>query len=97
MPMHNLVEYNNNYSKTSGILLQHCRDKLALDDNNDVTDYTVANSTTDVFKIKETITGETVDDDTKNAQIMVPLKYLSNFQRTLKMSLINCKTNLNLS
>ena len=34
---------------------------------------------------------------TKNVQIMVPLKYLSNFWRTLEMPLINCEINLILS
>ena len=30
----------------------------------------------------------------KNVEIMVPLKYLSNFWRTLEMYLINCEANL---
>ena len=32
------------------------------------------------------------DDGTKDVQIMVPLKYLSNFWRTLEMLLINCES-----
>ena len=40
------------------------------------------------------ITGRTGDDGTKNVEIMVPLKYLSNFWRTLEMPLINCEVNL---
>ena len=40
------------------------------------------------------MTGQTVDDGTKNVEIMVPLKYLSNFWRTLEMPLINCEINL---
>ena len=40
------------------------------------------------------MTGQTGDDGTKNVEIMVPLKYLSNFWRTLEMSLINCEINL---
>ena len=39
------------------------------------------------------MTGQTGDDGTKNVEIMVPLKYLSNFWRTLEMSLINCEVN----
>ena len=31
MPMYNLIEYTDNYSKTSGILWQYCRDEPALD------------------------------------------------------------------
>ena len=34
------------------------------------------------------------DDGTKGVEIMVPLKYLSNFWRTLEMPLINCEINL---
>ena len=40
------------------------------------------------------MTGQTEDDGTKNVEIMVPLKYLSNFWRTLEMPLINCEINL---
>ena len=41
------------------------------------------------------MTGETDDDDGKisDAEIMVPLKYLSNFWRTLEIPLINCEIN----
>ena len=34
------------------------------------------------------------NDGTKKIEIMVPLKYLSNFWRTLEMSLIYCEINL---
>ena len=40
------------------------------------------------------MTGQTEDDGTKIVEIMVPLKYLSNFWRTLEMPLINCEINL---
>ena len=40
------------------------------------------------------MTGQTGDDGTKNDEIMVPLKDLSNFWRTLKMPLVNCEINL---
>ena len=46
------------------------------------------------FKFKQNITGSTGDDGTKAIKIMVPLKYLSNFWRTLEMPLINCEINL---
>ena len=47
-----------------------------------------------MLKIKEKITGETGNDGTKNVEIMVPLKYLSNFWRTLEMPCINCEISL---
>ena len=80
MPMYNLIEYIDNYSKTSGILWQYCRDEPAIDPaNDDIVDFNAANATTNSFKVKEKITGETGNNGTKNVEIMVPLKYLSNF------------------
>ena len=46
------------------------------------------------FKFKQKITGETGNGGTKNVDIMVPLKYLSNFWRTLEISLISCEISL---
>ena len=46
------------------------------------------------FKFKQKITGETEADGTKNVEIMVSLKDLSNFWRTLEIPLINCEINL---
>ena len=46
--MYNLIEYRNNYSKTSEILSQYCRDELALAANA-ITDFIVANAITDSF------------------------------------------------
>ena len=84
MSMYNLIEYSNNYSKTSGRLWQCYKD-----DPND----NLANS--ESFKSKVKITGETpAAGNTKDVEIIVPLKHLSNFWRTLKMPLINCEVNL---
>ena len=47
------------------------------------------------FKSKVKITGKTPNDgNTKNVEIIVPLKYLSNFWSTIEMPLINCEVNL---
>ena len=47
------------------------------------------------FKSKIKITGKPHDDgNKKDVEIMVPLKYLSNFWRTLEMPLINCEVSL---
>ena len=84
MPMYNLIEYSDNYAKTSGSLWQYYRDEP--NDN-------LANSESFKFKVK--ITGKAPNDDNeKDVEIMVPLKYLSNFWRTLEMPLINCEVNL---
>ena len=50
------------------------------------------------FKSKIKIIGNTpADENTKDVEIIVPLKYLSIFWRTLEMSLINCEVNLTLA
>ena len=41
--------------------------------------------------------GQTGDNGTKNVEIIVPLKYLSNFWRTLEMPLTNCEITLDLN
>ena len=46
------------------------------------------------FKFKQKITGSAGDNGTKTVHIMVTLKHLSNFWRTLEMSVINCEINL---
>ena len=47
------------------------------------------------FKSEIKITGSTPNDDnTKDVEIIVPLKYLSNFWITLEILLINCEVNL---
>ena len=47
------------------------------------------------FKSKVKITGKTpADGNTKNVEIIVPLKYLSNFWKTIELPLISCEVNL---
>ena len=91
MPMYNLIEYSNSYSKTSGSLWQYYRDKPALTDADALDDFP-GNSAS--FKFKQKIIGSTGNNDTKAVQMMVPLKYLSNIWRILEMPLINCEINL---
>ena len=92
MPMYNLIEYSDNYAKTTGSLWQYCKDIPARNANGDIAIFP-ENNTTDSFKFKAKITGQTGNDGTKDVEIMVPLKYLSNFWRTLEMPLINCEVN----
>ena len=93
MPMYNLIEYSDNYAKSTGSLWQYCKDIPARNNNDEVIEFTAGNPT-DSFNFKAKFTGQTGDDGTKNVEIMVPLKYLSNFWRTLEMPLINCEVNL---
>ena len=83
--IYNLIGYSDNYLKTSGSLWQCYRDEPALN-NASVLDNFLGNST--LFKYKQKITDSTENDGTKAVKIMVPLKYLTNFWRTLKVSLI---------
>ena len=84
IPMYNLIEYSDNYVKTSGSLWQYFRDEP----DDDLAD-------SESFKSKIKITGKTPNNrNEKDEEIIVPLKYLSNFWRTLEMSLINCEVNL---
>ena len=47
------------------------------------------------FKFKVKITGKIhVAGNTKDVEVITPLKCLSNFWRTLEMPLINCEVNL---
>ena len=46
---------------------------------------------------KKQITGQTGNGGTKDVEIIVPLKYLSNSWRTSEMPLINCKVSLRLT
>ena len=84
MPMYNLIEYSDNYSKTSGSLWQYYKD----DPNDNIT-------RSESFKSKIKIIGKTPSEgNTEDVEIIVPLNYLSNFWRTLEMPLINCEVNL---
>ena len=95
--MYNLTECGDDYLETSGILWQFCTDVLALNAAGDeIADFTESNATTESFNLKEKLTGQTSNNGTKNVKIMVPLKRVSNFWRTLEMSLINSEIILDL-
>ena len=95
MPMYNLIEYSDNYTKATGSLWQYCKDIPARNANaNDVIIEFTEGNLTDSFNFKLKITGKTGNCGTKDFKIMVPVKYLSNFWRTLEMPLINCEFNL---
>ena len=93
MPMYNLIEYSDNYTKTLGSLWQYCKDIPPRNNNDEIINF-LGNNNTDSFNFKAKITSQTGNNGTKDVEIMVPLKYLSNFWRTLEMPLINCEINL---
>ena len=96
MPMYNLIEYLDNYEDLSAILYQYKRDEPP--ENNAIADLTTDTSSS--FKYKVSLLGNPVHVGgiaKRNVKIVVPLKYLSNFFRSLEMHLINCKIKLNLT
>ena len=92
MPMYNLLEYSKNYKKTTGSLWNYYRDqpRKPLSTNSEF------------FKYKTSITGNTynADDDDANragkneTEIVIPLKYLRNFWRSLNIPLISCEVEI---
>ena len=80
--MYSLLEYSDNSSESASTLWNFIRDET--DGYNVIT---VNDSKSYNYKYVAT-----EDDEIKNdLKIAVPLKYLSNFFRSLEMSLINCK------
>ena len=72
---------------------QYCKDIPAVDNNNAIVNFS-ENNLTESFNFEVKMSGQTGDDGTKNVEIMVPLKYLSNFWRTLEMPLTKWEINL---
>ena len=95
MPMYNLIEYSDNYQDSSATLYQYKRDEPpAIIANN------LPTNTSSSFKYKVHLLGNPEVDNNiarRNLKIVVPLKYFSNFFRSLEMPLINCKIKLNLT
>ena len=89
--MYNLIEYSDNYSDTSRSLWQFKRDEVPAIN----ADLTINNSQS--FKSKAALVEKTTanhNEETSSVEdtkIVVSLKYLSNFWRSLEMLLINCK------
>ena len=96
MPMYNLLEYSKNYKKTTGSLWNYYRDEPS--------DPLSSNSKS--FKYKTNITGNTYNIGAGEAgydankvgknetEVVIPLKHLSNFWRSLNIPLINCEVEL---
>ena len=92
IPMYNLIEYSDNYLKTSGYFWKYFRDKPALKVGYNFLDLpgNIAS-----FKLKLKIEERTPDAvNVKHVKTAVALKHLSKFWRTLEISLINCEINL---
>ena len=86
MPMYNLLEYSDNYQDSTRSLYQFKRDDNA----------NVADDTTSLVYKSKLIKG-TDDNNVNHVKLVVPLKYVSNFFRSLELSLVNCKIDLELT
>ena len=96
MPMYNLTEYSDNYQDSSATLYQYKRDDPP--EANAINNLTTDTSSS--FKYKGELLGDPILDGNtakRSVKIVVPLKYLSNFFRSLEMLLVNCKIKLNLT
>ena len=96
IPMYDLIEYLDNYQDSSGTLYQYKRDEPP--EGDPIPNLAVDNSSS--FKYKVELLGDPVVANNiarRNVKVIVPLKYLSNFFRSLEMPLINCKIKLNLT
>ena len=98
MPMYNLLEYSDNYADSSESLWQLKMDKL-LHMVVIIPNVSVTNSSS--IKYKSSLLKESTTDGAnrkfKDVKIAVPLKYFSNFFRSLEMPLIKYKIHLELS
>ena len=91
MPMYNLLEYSKNYKKTTGSLWNYYRDEPT----------NPLSSNSESFKYETSITGNTYNignsEEGYNAikigknetKVVIPLKHLSKFWRSLNVPLIN--------
>ena len=92
--MYNLLEYSKNYRKTTGSLWNYYRDKPN-SGINDVINYSIVDSNSFDYKanfIEDSVTQNNVRKN--DLKIVVSLKYVSNFCRSLNIPLINCEVEL---
>ena len=94
MSLYNLLEYSKNYRKTTGSLWNYYRDKPN-SGINDVINYSIVDSNSFDYKanfIEDSVTQNNVRKN--DLKIVVSLKYVSNFCRSLNIPLINCEVEL---
>ena len=90
MPMYNLLEHSDNYSDAWGSFWQFKRDAIERDADLTADDNHISNNVSS-FKYKSSLIR-----NRNRVKKAIPLKYLSNFWRSLEMLLINCKVELSL-
>ena len=94
IPMYNLFEYSDIYANSSGKLYQLKTDESPMNNARNLLNVALDNSSSFKYKASLLRKATVADDDDRssnNAKIVVPLKYLCNFFRSLEIPLINCK------
>ena len=98
MPMYNLLEHSKNYRKTTGSLWNYYRDQPSSTIGANNITHSILNSESFDYKANFMENGVTHNNLTKNdVKVVVPLKHLSNFWKSLNIPLINCEVELILS
>ena len=103
IPMCNLLKYSNNYSMTLGSLWNYYGDDVNGDvnENNYTVNYRINSSNITAnksFEFKTKITRKTsAVFDRLDKEVLVPLKYLTNFWRPVNFSFIKCEVEFDLS
>ena len=106
MPMFNLLEYSKNYRKTTGSLWNYYRDEPSnpLSSNSESFKYKTS-ITGNTYNVDAAIVGDGGNSvpnpdydenkvDKNRTEVVIPLKHLSNFWKTLNIPLINCEIEL---
>ena len=78
MRVYKLIEYSDNYSKTSGSLWQYCNEIPAVNNEGNIVDFNGANAT-DSLNFKTKITGQTTansNDGNIDGRVKVEMKLL---------------------
>ena len=102
MPMYHLLEYSDDYFMTSGSLWNYYRDESHNDANENAANadnYKIninKTTTSRSFEYKTKITGKT-PAGRLDTEVVVPLKYLSTFWRSLDLPSINFEIGLDFS
>ena len=96
MPMFNLLEYSKNYKKTTGSFWNYYRDEPNSSAVGNI-NYSIKDSKS--FDYKTSIAGKSEGNNVgkDDVEIVVSLKFPSNFLRSLKIPLINCEVSLTLT
>ena len=95
MPMCNLTKYSKNYSKSIVSLWNYYRHEPNSGAVGDI-NYSIRGSKSFNYKtsIKGRLEGSNIE---KEVEFSVPLKFLSNFGKTLDIVLVNCEVSLTLN